>query len=221
MQRQIAERIAVQTGDERFMDQARGKVSSVLRSFQPPGSCRAIAEDAVGEVRLKLLERLPKLSGSQLELFATPEDDEGNSYLRQYLLKGVHNYALDRYRRWRGSISTTRNPGAETGGDDSAAMRTEKAQRRGVRARVETDDLIATLDKHISADECPGAAIDLDRVDQLLQAKGLSKKEIHVLKARLSGMTNTALAELHGGTEGKYRKIIERALDRSGLELDL
>jgi DNA-directed RNA polymerase specialized sigma24 family protein len=211
MQRQIAERIAVLTQEQRFKDQAFGRVVPVLRGFLPPSSCGPIVEDAIGDVRMKLLERLPELSAAQLADFAA-EEEEKDSYLRLYLLRGVRNYALDRYRRWRSGSAPSQH--GDIGSEPSDVQ-------RGARTRIETEDLVATLDSHGESEDCHATALDLDRVDQLLEAKGLSEEEIDLLKARLSGLTYKELAELYGGTPDKYRKIVARALERSGLDLKL
>lgn len=196
-------------GEKKFSTQAHRRVSRILIAFRSSGECHEIAEDALGDAVLSLMERLGSMSQQQLASFNTIND------VRAYLLKSVSNYALDRYRRWHGGASNISSDLQDSTPTISSTM------RKGARARYETDDLVDLIDSHSYLDDNISFEMDLQRLDDLLHKRGISQDEIQIIKARLNGYSYQDLASKHGGTADKYRKIVKRAIERSGLELNI
>ena len=204
----VMDQVTTLVTDQSFTAMAHARVFSVLQPFLPKQSCHAIAQDAVSDVIVKLLGRLDRVSVQKLESFL----EENN--LRAYLLKSVHNHALDRYRRWAG--------GGCKSDDHSQAKEAAKisVKSNGTRARVEADDIITVIDEILSFNEDPGMLLDLQKLDQMLKERGLSDDEVRYIKMALDGQTYTGMAEIEGGTPDKYRKKVSRALSKSGLNLN-
>lgn len=201
----VMDEVAILVNEQNFIAMAHARVSSVLQPFLPKSSCHAIAQDAVSDVVVKLFGRLYRLSVDKLESFF----EENN--LRAYLLQGVHNHALDRYRRWSGGSNSH---------NQSLEVVKPSAKNLGVRARVETDDINAVIDLSSFVEEDPGMLLDLQKLDHMLRERGLSDDEIRYIKMSLDGQSFKGMADQEGGTPDKYRKIISRALSKSGLNLD-
>ena len=121
----------------------------------------------------------------------------------RYLMIGVVNYCNTRLKRW-----SFNNKQGET----------------GARARYIIDSELADdsdyWDQHLSQSESL-TSLDEERVDSLLSAKGLSGEDIILIKRKLAGWSFVDLAAQHGGTADKYRRRIQRALDKAGIDPDL
>ena len=210
---QVVEMVNELRGEKKFSTQAHRRVSRILRAFRSSGECHEIAEDALGEAVLSFMERLGSMSPQQLASFNTIND------VRAYLLRSVSNYALDRYRRWHGGASKTSSELQDSTMLLDPTKSTE--MRKGARARYETDDLVTFLDSISYLDDNISFEMDLQRLDDLLHKRGISQDEIQIIKARLNGYSYQDLASKQGGTADKYRKIVKRAIERSGLEIEI
>ncbi|MET4028332.1 hypothetical protein ABIE59_003878 [Marinobacter sp. MBR-99] len=167
-----------------------------------------VAEDALNEVTLRLLNAIDGGTTSlRVEEEAADEIGDQTGALAhpvaRYLLIGVANYCNTRLKRW-----SLNNDQGET----------------GARARYIIDAELADdsdyWDQHLSHTESL-ASLDEERVDSLLSANGLSGEDIVLIKRKLEGWSFVDLAAQHGGTADKYRRRIQRALDKAGIDSDL
>lgn len=168
-----------------------------------------IAEDALSSVTVGLLKA--KNTGStELTVEAETEEEIGietkgvlANPIARYLLVGVAWYCNTRLRRW--------------------SLENEKG-KVGSRARYIIDSDLADdsdyWDQHLSH---KGGldSLDEERIDSLLLAKGVSTEDIDLIKQNLSGWSFVDLAAEHGGTADKYRRRIQRALEKAGINPDL
>jgi DNA-directed RNA polymerase specialized sigma24 family protein len=118
-------------------------------------------------------------------------------------MMGIANYCDTRLRRW--------------------SVKNEKGEV-GRRARHIIDSELADdsdyWDQHLShADSLD--SLDAERIDALLVARGLSDEDIDLIKRNLSGWSFVDLAAELGGTADKYRRRIQRALDKADIDPDL
>lgn len=167
-----------------------------------------VAEDALNEVTLRLLNAIDSGTTS-LRVDEDAADEIGDQKgamahpVARYLMIGVVNYCNTRLTRW-----SLNNEQGET----------------GARARYIIDSELADdsdyWDQHLSHSESL-TSLDEERVDSLLSAKGLSGEDIILIKRKLAGWSFVDLAAQHGGTADKYRRRIQRALDKAGIDSDL
>lgn len=162
-----------------------------------------VAEDALNEVTMGLLHATHAGTSS----LKAEENDEKSGVLAhpvaRYLVTGVANYCDIRLRRW--------------------SLNNEKGEV-GARARYIIDSELADdsdyWDQHLSHSGSL-ASLDDDRVDSLLAAKGLSGEDIALIKRNLAGWSFVDLAAEYGGTADKYRRRIQRALDKADIDPEL
>jgi DNA-directed RNA polymerase specialized sigma24 family protein len=175
------------------------KLGSVVKTG---GELEYIAEDAVSEVSTKLLERLnvgvlpDSLANAKMRRTA----------VRKYLLKSVNNYCNTRLENWsllnrsgkygpRSRVSLYQNsPAKNIDGD-------------GERSDNEVWDTIAP--NLLSLDE-----IDSEKLQSMLVDAGISSEDMGYLNAHFSDMSYVEMAAYFGGTEDKYRKRIQRLLQK-------
>jgi len=167
-----------------------------------------VAEDALNEVTLRLLNAIDSGTTS-LRVDEDAADEIGDQKgamahpVARYLMIGVVNYCNTRLTRW-----SLNNEQGET----------------GARARYIIDAELADdsdyWDQHLSH-SASLTSLDEGRVDSLLSAKGLSGEDIILIKRKLAGWSFVDLAAQHGGTADKYRRRIQRALDKTGIDPDL
>ncbi|MBN0989363.1 hypothetical protein [Amphritea pacifica] len=167
------------------------------------GELEAIAQDAVSEVTEKFF-RIIKRGNTLLkdpEPLLMPLDQNATTKhpLAYYLTKGVTRFCDSRLRRWSNE---------------------NEAKAFGARARVVIDNHKDSeddfWDQHVSH-SFDFAAVDAEKLDGLLQAKGLKDKDIHYMKLRLAGITFEEMSQSDGGSPDKYRKVISRAVEKAGL----
>lgn len=167
-----------------------------------------VAEDALNEVTLRLLNAINGGTTSlRIEEEAADEIGDRTGVMghpvARYLMIGIVNYCNTRLKRW--------------------SLKNEKGGT-GARARYVIDSELADdsdyWDQHLSHSESL-TSLDGERVDSLLSAKGLSGEDIILIKRKLAGWTFVDLAAQHGGTADKYRRRIERALAKAGIDADL
>lgn len=161
---------------------------------------KCIAEDSLCEVATKLLGYIDKDKNlERLRSLMEPSEDEVHP-IASYLARGVLRHCDIRSLRWL--------PHPETG-------------RLGVRARLVIGANINEgdfWDQHIDAHEYETDALDVDKVDALLVARGLKEKEIFFMKRRLENMSWVDMAATYGDSPDKYRRLVERACIRTNLE---
>lgn len=159
-----------------------------------------IAEDALNHVTMRLLSAT-HAGTTSLKVDKDVEETVGVANpIARYLIKGVSNYCALRLERWsvnnrKGNVS--------------------------VRARYIIDSEEADdsdyWDQHISHGENLGS-VDDKRVDSLLAAKGISDDDLELIKRNLAGWSFVELATEFGGSSDKYRRRIQRALDKAGID---
>ncbi|WP_439531660.1 hypothetical protein [Marinobacter adhaerens] len=162
-----------------------------------------IAEDALNEVTVHLLNAIQAGTSSLKAEESDREADILKHPIARYLISGVAHYCNDRLKRW--------------------SVNNEKGQV-GARARYIIDSELADdsdyWDQHLSHSGSL-ASLDDDRVDALLAAKGLSGEDIALIKRNLAGWSFVDLAAEYGGTADKYRRRIQRALDKADIDPEL
>ena len=162
-----------------------------------------IAEDALNEVTMGLLNATHAGTTSLKAEEAGEETGVLAHPVARYLMMGIANYCDTRLRRW--------------------SVKNEKGEV-GRRARHIIDSELADdsdyWDQHLShADSLD--SLDAERIDALLVARGLSGEDIDLIKRNLSGWSFVDLAAELGGTADKYRRRIQRALDKADIDPDL
>ena len=162
-----------------------------------------IAEDALNEVTVHLLNAIQAGTSSLKAEESDREVDILKHPVARYLISGVAHYCNDRLKRW--------------------SVNNEKGQV-GARARYIIDSELADdsdyWDQPLSHSGSL-ASLDDDRVDALLEAKGLSGEDIALIKRNLAGWSFVDLAAEYGGTADKYRRRIQRALDKADIDPEL
>jgi hypothetical protein len=167
-----------------------------------------IAEDALSTVMEGLLNatyagttslRADK-SAEETAILAHP--------VARYLMAGVTHYCDERLKNWSVKHWSAKN----------------KKFEAGPKARYLIDSELADdsdyWDQHLSHNDGLDS-LDDERIDSLLLAKGVSAEDIDLIKRNLSGWSFVDLAAEHGGTADKYRRRIQRALDKAGIDPDL
>jgi DNA-directed RNA polymerase specialized sigma24 family protein len=120
--------------------------------------------------------------------------------LRSYALKCFQNICHDQLTAW--------------GGRGGAIQDRVELNREGTWA----DTVLAEYNDIIGFPGGPEPD-DLERVDEFLVERGLSNPEISLLKQHLDKMSYVQMAKEYGGSEDKYRKIVARAKQKAGLDV--
>ena len=164
------------------------------------GEIQFIAEDGLNEAAAKLLGFLRKDKNCERLRWMLEPTEKNIHPIAAYLAKSVARHCTNRSLRWL--------PHPKTG-------------QLGARARVVIGadvDETEFWDKHLESTESDIDPRDIDKVDALLIQRGLNEDEIFYLKRRLQGWSWVELAEAHGGSADKYRRLVERACKRTSLE---
>lgn len=208
-----AEEIGRISMHEKVQERAQKIVKKKLGQFfgKDGGSeLHQIAEDALSSVTVGLLNA-KKAGSTSLAVEADIEEEIEEEIeiekkgvladpIARYLLAGVTWYCNTRLRRW--------------------SLDNEKGEV-GSRARyiIESDlaDDSDYWDQHVSHTQSM-AAMDSERIDALLSAKGVSREDIELIRRNLAGWSFVDLAAELGGTADKYRRRIQRSLDKAGID---
>ncbi|WP_166267125.1 hypothetical protein [Marinobacter caseinilyticus] len=159
-----------------------------------------IAQDALNDVTMRLLSAT-HAGTTSLKVDEDVEETVGVAHpIARYLILGVSNYCAVRLQRWsvnnrKGNVSVRARYIIDTEGADDSEF----------------------WDQHVSHGENLGS-VDDKRVDSLLTAKGVSGEDLELIKRNLAGWSFVDLAAEHGGTADKYRRRIQRALDKAGID---
>lgn len=186
-----------------MLSYSRGIVQKTLGNYLSKDEIPSVAEDALSEClsRLLQLERDGKLSAEGL---LDGNDGTGSltDAVEKYLSTAISNYCKRRARFWSGS----QNVGQEDG---------SSVKRVGYKARAitpadeyEAEAFWENLSLQVGRDT---AEPQMDLLE-LLESVELSASERRYLLEKAEGHTYPGMAERHGGSPDKYRKIVSRAI---------
>lgn len=198
---ELVEIISALAVDVQVQEKAEGMVRKKLGRFlKHSNESLQIGQDALMEVSGNLISNM--VSGKDLPESAALWPQAGAAYKGNhpaiaYLLAGVSNYLQKRLDDWS-SNNRKGQPGSR--------------QRKLAPSDSDRDNWFWDL---VSVQ----APVDnrLDRVDSalvILQSNGVREQDLAIIRAKLEGTTYEEMAGRWGGTEGKYRKIVARALEK-------
>ena len=195
--------LAQLVADNTMLSYSRGIVQKTLGNYLSMDEVPSVAEDALSECLSRLLqrERDGKLSAESL-LESNNDTLSLNDAVEKYLSTAISNYCKRRARYWSGSQSVDQDDGSSV-------------KRVGYKARAiipadeyEAEAFWENLSLQADADT---AEPQMD-ILELLESVELSASERRYLLEKAEGNTYPEMAERHGGTPDKYRKIVSRAI---------
>lgn len=204
--------------DEKY----KAKVLAVVNKKLGPmlytsGEDHEIAKDALATVIANVIESVSE--GKALKLEELPVEELSLADVQGYVMSGVVNYCDTRARRW--SLEPTKKITKD------GVTQEIKASSPAARARVpimsDTDDSEDTDGPHDFWDQLKTTPFndeerDSETINRILEARGLTAEQLSLVKEKLSGVTFTEMARARGGSEDKYRKIYNRAVQKAGIE---
>jgi DNA-directed RNA polymerase specialized sigma24 family protein len=194
-----------------------GKIST-LEEFQESGvyitqskfgafigtEVEQIAQDGISESAEKLILRLRAPDGeliAKMNKVKTKEDLD--KFVSTYLRRCITNYCNTRLRNW---------------------TRKDENGRSGPRSRYNnitvvtnnTDNSGSSLDTwdYMNPLSFDAEGLDIDKLETILANSGASNEDIGLLKERFGGMKYTEMALRYGGDKDKYRKKIQRLMEK-------
>ena len=175
------------------------KLGSVVKT---DGELEYIAEDAVSEVSTILFG---KLNAGRLPL-SLANAKMHRTAVRKYLLRSVNNYCNTRLENW-----SLLNRSGKYGPKSRVSLYQNSPAKNidggGERSDNEVWDTIAP--NLLNLDE-----IDAEKLQSMLVDMGISAKDMGYLRVHFSDMSYVEMAAHFGGTEDKYRKRIQRLLQK-------
>lgn len=169
-----------------------------------------IVEDAIGDVRvysLKWATNVDKNDERQAEVLATYKTDK--CIVSRYLYIGVKRIAFSKRRRWMHNEEKGQYGYAARviqGSDDARSQETWLEQKQASQILFDNElDLVNTSTDPIAH----------------LTSKGIPPETIEIIIEKISGVSYAEIARERGGTEDKYRKLVKRALNSIGLDINL
>lgn len=224
LRREVETRIGEVATHPKLIRRAEKQVDKKLGAMlYADGEVHEIAADAISEVVVKLLTSLQAGSSNlSLDDAQQPlsEDILGHA-VAKYIIDGVNNYCKTRLYRW--SLDQKVKKKKETLMEQSDQYEKDEVKQKkvGARSRIEIsaerNDDSDFWDQHIQRPH-EDEHLDASKVARILVERGLSKEQIVRLSIHLDGMSFAEMARQFGGTEGKYRNSIEKALEKAGLE---
>ena len=208
----VTHALALLSINKSFISRCRTTVTSVLKPFIPPSSTeyKQIVEDAIAEVTersLKWASAVDRDTARQIEVLGTFKTSE--CVVSRYLFIGVKRLAFYKRRRWmhddeKGIYGYAARVVQVVADDNCQESWLEQQQASQILFDNELD-LVGTSSDPIA----------------FLRDKGLKSQTIEIIFEKLSGTSYADIARQRGGSEDKYRKLVKRALNSIGLDINL
>jgi len=208
----VIEALALLSLDTRFIARCRATVISVLKPFIPPCSeeYKQIVEDAIADVTersLKWASAVDRDTARQIEVLSV--FNTSKCVVSRYLFLGVKRLAFYKRRRWMYDDKKGKYGYAARELQNSADEQSQEAwieEKQASRMLFDNElDLVGTSSDAIA----------------YLKDRGFKPQTIEIILEKLSGTSYADIARQRGGSEDKYRKLVKRALNSIGLDINL